>query len=493
MPETIGLAILTVVAEAGIAGPAGFALTSTTIAGVSAATVVGTAAIIGVSIGLQYALNNPDVPKQENGAIPLKQAVPPRQRGYWICRLSGYYMLYIAAGGDSQDVLAFHQGRIEDVLQLYLHDVAVSVSPNLDHETIGTVATVGADKYNGPINVQIHYGTDTQSVGNGLLGAAATSGLFTINHAGKGIAAIAMFCAKKADASAFTKCYPQGLPLPSVVAKCTPIFDPRDVTQTRGNRASWKASPNPVLQLIDYLTESDGGLGEDYEDLFPTDVLAQWMIEADLCDEVISGRPRYNSAGFYQFDNSPESVIGRILSTCDGWLVEDGEGRLVLTVGVYREPTDPPLTSNHIFSWSVNHGVSDEESINQLDVKYTSPALGYVTDQAALIRDEDAILAAGIVRSKPLDLSFVQDADQAEMLGQRAMLRVNPQKSGILVTTLYGLRYLGKRWIKLQLPEAGPALANCVIEIQDKGEVDLLGGTVTLNWNLVDPVALAAL
>src|SRR4051812_35663607 len=109
MAETVGLLILTGIEAAGATGAAAFG--STAIVGtLTVNAVVGAAALTAASIGLQYALANPNVPKPENGAQPLKQSIPARQRGYWICRLSGYYLLFIAAGGDSQDMLAFHQG-----------------------------------------------------------------------------------------------------------------------------------------------------------------------------------------------------------------------------------------------------------------------------------------------------------------------------------------------------------------------------------------------
>lgn len=490
MPETVGLLLLTAAAEVGVPGVAGFALTSTTIAGVSAATIVGSAAIIGVSIGLQYALNNPDVPKPENGAIPLKQAIPVRQRGYWINRLAGNYMLFLAAGGDSQDVLAFHSGRIESVSQIYLHDQPISTTPGISDGAVCSVNTVGADGFLG-VSLQVFFGGDAQNV-YGLINSTNTSGTWTTDFQGKGIAAICMECPQVGDPTDFTKKYPQNLPLPSVVAKCSPIWDPRDVTQTLADPASWRASDNPVLQLINYLTEPDGGMGLGINEILPTDVLAQWMEEADLCDDLILGVKRYTSAGWYQFDNSPDSVINKMLAACDGWLAESGDGSLVLKVGVYREPTDPPIMEKHILGFSVRYGTSDEESINQINVSYTNPSLGYVSDQIDAVRDEDAITLAGIVRAKPLDLSWVQIPQQAQRLAERAMLRLNPTISGTLITTLYGLRYLGQRWVKVQFPTVR-GLEDCVVEIQDRSEIDLLGGKITFNWILADPDALLAL
>ncbi|BAL77023.1 hypothetical protein [Bradyrhizobium cosmicum] len=490
MAETIGILILSSVEAAGVSGAAAFGTTAI-VGTLTVNTVIGAAALTAASIGLQYALSNPQVPKPENGAQPLKQAVPPRQRGYWINRLSGYYMLFLGAGGDSQDVLAFHSGPIEQALQLYLHDTPVSVSAGLGDGQYNTVVPPTGIYYTN-VSVQVFYGSDTQTVYGPIINSSTTSGVVTSAFQGKGTAAIVLGCGHTSDPTQFTKMYPQGLPLPSVVAKCAPVFDPRDVTQSRADRSTWKASPNPVLQLMDYLTEPDGGMGEDFDVLFPPAALALWMAEADLCDELVGGRARYQSAGFHQFDNAPESVINKILATCDGWMAENGDGSMALTVGVYREPSDPPLTSGHVLGWSWQKGQADEDSVNQLDITFTNPALGYVTDQTAPVRNEVAIAAAGIVRPQQLDLSWVQDEDQSTMLGGRALLRVNPAITGTLVTTLYGLRYLGRRWIKLQLPEVN-GLADCVVEIQDKGVVELLNGRVTFPFILVDPVALSAL
>lgn len=496
MPETVGLLLLTAVGAAdagtGIAGLG--TLAGTTILGTSVATIVGASTIIGVSIGLQYALDNPDVPKPENGAQPLKQAIPPRVRGYWINRLAGNYMLYLAAGGDSQDMLAFHSGPIEEILQVYLHDIAVSTVPDASHGVVLEVQSTGAGYFapSGAVHVQIFYGLDSQTSYGGLLTTTSTSGVWTTDFMGKGIACIAVLCNQAPDPTTFTQVYPQGLPLPSVVAKCAPIWDPRDVTQSYSDRSTWKASPNPVLQLINYLTETDGGMGEDITEILPADVIAQWMIEATICDNNV-GWQRYTSAGWYEFTNAPENVINKILATFDGWFGESDNGKLVITAGFYREPTDPPIMPQDILGASFQGGIADESIINQLDVSYTNPLLGYVTDQVDSIRDEDSISLTGIVRAKPLDLSWVQNPDQATILGRRAMTRLNPKRSGTLTTTIYGMNYMGKRWVKVQFPSwCGADLADVVVEIQDRAQIDIMNGRVTFTWNLVDTAALLA-
>ena len=64
MAETVGMLIVGAIAPGAITGIGfGSAISGASFLGVSLVTGVGTAALLGASIGLQYALNNKDVPK----------------------------------------------------------------------------------------------------------------------------------------------------------------------------------------------------------------------------------------------------------------------------------------------------------------------------------------------------------------------------------------------------------------------------------------------
>lgn len=479
MAETVGLLIFAGIGALGApvgAGAAAFTIGAT---GISLGAVVGTAAILGVSVGLSYALR-PDVPRPEGagGSTAIQASVQARQRGYWVNRLAGAVMLFQTNGAaDAQQVQAFHQGRVERIDHIYLDDIEISTISDISNGGLSAVSPPGGDTYTF-VSLDIKMGLESQTA-SALLGSP--------NFKGNGIAYLVMLATRPATAEEFSTMYPRGLPKPSVVAKCSPIWDPRDPGQDENDPDTWLASPNPVLQLIDYLTKEDGGMGLPRTEILPTERLAEWMIEADWCDP-----GRYQSAGWYYFDNKPEDVINKILASCDGWMSEAGDGTLSLTVGVYREPTDPPLTENHIIFFRIDHGAADENLINQLDVSYTDPTRAYVTSTIDPIQDAESIAASGVVRAKRLDLSWVQSEEQAGRLGERALLRLNPAKSGTLTTTLSGLRYLGKRWVKVQYPFVN-GLEDCVIEIQDRVEFDLLGGTVTFPFSVVDTVALAAI
>ena len=496
MPEALGPLILSAAGATDVVGIAGLGtLATTTVAGVSLASIVGSAAIIGTSIGLQYALSKaPGLPKPEDGSEALRQSIPPRQRGYGINRLAGYYLLFEAVGSapaTSYDVIAFHSGPVERLLDIYLNNDRVNTTP--DARNGGSdcvVADFGDGSYAGDrAFISVRLGTDDQPR-IAFNDDPNISPIWDSSHIGKGIAMLGLALGGLGDPELQSRTFPQGRPSASVVAVCSPIWDPRDGSQSFDDPSTWRVRYNPVLQLIDYFTRVDGGMGQDIDIAIPPAVLQQLMIEADLCDQLVEvdgggAEPRYSSHGWFRYNDNPEDVINALLSACDGWLAEAGDGTLALTVGVYREPIDPPLTEDNIVGWSFSNGQADEQLINVLNVSFTDPSQDYVEAPRDDVRDEDSIDEIGAEKPKALSLTWVQSGTQADRLAERAISRLNPKRSGALITGLYGLRYLGKRWIKVQYPQIAD-LADCVIEIQPSPQIDLMAGQVRFPFNLVD-------
>ncbi|WP_316188330.1 MULTISPECIES: phage tail protein [unclassified Bradyrhizobium] len=492
MAETIGLFILeSIGATASITG---IGAATVTVAGVSAATIVGTAAIIGASIGLNYALASsvrPDVPKPEDGSQSIKQAVPPRIKGFGTNRLAGYAMLYEASPtqrpGKAYVVNALHSGVVGAFRGFYLNDDLVNTIGDITHGGAAQVAAQDDKGKYAAIYLETHLGIVPEIPNSLLTVDPQINGLWGVNHRGDGVASLTMLCNGISSPQNFTNVYPHNLPSPSAIVDCSPVWDPRDPAQSRSNPATWTVNKNPVLQLIFYLTAEDGGVGLDFDAVIGPN-LAAWMGEADLCDQPVarsdgSMEPRYRSDGWYTYDNAPADVIGSILSTCDGWLGEAGDGSLVIVVGVYRPPADPPITADHVLGFSLDYGQADEQLINVLDVTFTDPAQNYVTVPTEPWRDEASISLVGETKSKPLELKWVQSSSQARRLADRAMQRLNPQLTGSFTTTLYGLRYLGRRWVPIQYPFVS-GLQNNVVEIQN-AEVDLMRGRILWQFSLI--------
>jgi hypothetical protein len=80
--------------------------------------------------------------------------------------------------------------------------------------------------------------------------------------------------------------FPNGLPTPSAVIDAQLIYDPRDVGQTQGDKSTYVFSDNPILCLLAYLTDANGGMGLDYA-RFIEPTIDFWKAAADECDGLV--------------------------------------------------------------------------------------------------------------------------------------------------------------------------------------------------------------
>lgn len=545
MAETIGLLVLQ---AAGVTTIAGFG--NLTVFGISLAQVVGTAVLAGTLLGLQYVLA-PNAPKPADGQVTTRQPIPPRIFGYGRARIGGYYMLFETSvdGKFSDDVIAFCEGPVAGFKHYYLHEeevlIAASGDDGVGPGAKGVVASVpqftfGDDQryLGGNVTIKTRVGLSTETTYSHLLSgeAALPAGIWTADHRGDGIASAALTCfATKAED--FQKYFPHLKPELTVVIDFPEIWDPRDENQDPDDRSTWSDYPaydeettyadgdrvvylgavyrsrqdsntgntpdeeprywtrgaaNPVLQVIDYLTDQSRGMGLDRAMLVDP-VLDDLMAEADLCDELVLRKagtyePRYSSNGWGTFDTDPQQILSNILATCDGWM-EVGSGVLNLKVGLYRAPT-VTLKAQHIVELSCATGVGDEQAVNELTISFTSPSHKYKEVAGQSWRDEVDITERGRTRSQALPLTWTQTHSQARRLAKRQMARLSAPRRGQGVATLYGLSLLGERWVRLQYPLIA-GLEDIVVEIQNV-KVNLPGRMVTFDWVIVNPNAIDA-
>jgi hypothetical protein len=81
--------------------------------------------------------------------------------------------------------------------------------------------------------------------------------------------------------------FPNGLPTPSAVIDAQLIYDPRDVGQTQGDKSTYVFSDNPILCLLAYLTDANGGMGLNYA-RFIEPAIDFWKAAADECDGLVA-------------------------------------------------------------------------------------------------------------------------------------------------------------------------------------------------------------
>jgi len=525
---TIGLLILELVGSA-----LGFDIAAALLSiGITASTV-GQIAIALVFLGLAYALR-PGLPKPADGHQATRQEIPPRIMGFGRHRVGGTYVLYESKGEISYDVIAMVNGNIRGYKTFYLHDDEITIDVS-GFVFVGIDATDG--RYGSRVQIQKRYGLPTETAYSDAV--TALTPIWTTAHRGDGTASIMLKCLG-VDSDEFQEKYPHGLPVPSAVLDFPAIWDPRDVGQDPDDAATWIDYPvfdivttyaagtrvlytsdpdgggavyisrtssnlgnvpdenqaswisvdqNPVLQAIHLCLSVKDGLGLDRAVLIEPGI-ANLIIEANRCDELVQLKnldyqPRYVSNGMFLSETDPAEVIAAIMASCDGWMTEDGEGGLVIVVGVYRTPVATVLKAQHIVAISPAYGVEDERVVNDLQIKWTAPEHKYKEAPGQAWRDEADISLRGYKRSQTLSVPWVHYHPQARRLAKRQMARLNSRIRGTLVTKLYGMALLGERWIRLQYPDCA-GLGDCIIEIT-KARTDIMAGRVTFDFLLINP------
>lgn len=456
-----------------------------------ASTALNYAARAALAYGTTYVANalRPDAPTPEQARTPFRASRPVRKTGTGRCRIAGPYMCFEVDqvdNEDSVDVFALHDGYVDAFEQWWLNDDAVTVNGGTS-----IVDEIGVKYRNQCVEMRWRNGTTTEtyySQATAILG----SGVWPVDARGDGIASLYMRCNAPAPEN-FTKRFPNGLPSPSVTARLSWVYDPRNATHVVSNPFSWSWNANPVLGLLFYLCFAEGGMGLDYSThVLP--VVAHWIRAADICDEQVALKAggtedRYSHGVTWDWDSPPSAVIAAYIDCFDGWLTTDGEGHIIVHAGKLYPPA-VVLTEKHIFGHSLQIGQEYENQIEALIVSFSSPDHKYNVVETDPWPTQDALTTAGSDRSAPFTVGGVQSNGQIRRLAKRKYLRERaPVRGQLLVDTLPddGTRFHGERFLRVRLPTTEPqALWDAWIEVE-KIEDDLESGISTIDWVAVDP------
>jgi hypothetical protein len=424
-------------------------------------------AVLATAFGLVGVLAGAALPKQPGGRQNTKQEIPPRRRGYGTVRLGGSYMLYETKDGDFFSVMALFDGQLDGVEAIYLSDRVVTLAGDAVQEL-----DKGAYS-NDAVHIQLNLGLPTETAFAQITSRAPE--VWTEDHRGDGIASLSMVCYGQSQKNQQTV-YPDGLPQASVVVRTQRVLDPRT-----GQVAFTK---NPALALADYLVRE---VGLDYASYIAPELPAL-IVAADVCDEEVTVNggfvePRYACGGFFEADTDPAQVMGAIGATFDGWMAQTGSGAIRIVAGRFYEPT-VTIPAAHIRAYSVRRFVADEEAVNEVVSTYTSPEHAYSEVQTAPLRNDEDILARGLLRSQRVDRGWVQSPTQCRRLDVRIAARQNGLARGSVQTSLFGLQALGERYITIEIPDL-PSLVSFSAEVQ-KIAIDLVKCSCTIDWIAVD-------
>ncbi|KQX18426.1 hypothetical protein ASD39_20185 [Sphingomonas sp. Root50] len=418
----------------------------------------------------------PSAPKPDTTTTTVKLPRPPRISGYGISRLYGAIILYETAyDGTAIDVHAVHDGEIDQIVQRYLGDDAITLTGNVVNE-----GTDGRYK-DGAISFY-----ETMGVSPGTPFAAVIAALPTIwtsDHRGDGVALIALL-SSPVKSKNFLDVYPNNIPSPSIAAQWQKCPDPYAEDPT--DESGWTWTYNPIRQLMHYKLVREG---EDFATKFaPT--IAFWQAAADICEEAVDLKAggtedRYRSSVAHKHTDAHAQVVAGLLSTCDGWIAPRSDGALIVYAGKYYEPT-VSIGPEHIvaYDWQ-GVGVDDDQAVNEIICSYISADHDYNTVECDAWRDEEDIVDRGQVLSDSLDPQ-VPSWGQVRRLAKRKMSRVNALYRGTVTTNVAGRIVRGQRFINLDLTEAGTTFYSGPAEITAVTRNMATGG-VTFTWAAADP------
>ena len=392
---------------------------------------VGIAAQLAIGIGTQVVLGaamralapKPKLPSTEARGYTVNQrgSALDHQIVYGRARVGGAIVFTGTTGTNNRllhQVIAYTGHEIEDFDEIYINDARVTGidgSGNVTQITLPDGST--SSRYNGFIRIKEHLGASDQTADADLVNEVTD---WTANHRLRGIAYLYVRYTFDADG------FPNGVPEVTVTVKGKKVFDPRTST------TAW--SDNPALCLRDYLT-SDYGLGEAAANIDDTLVSAA----ANVCDQTdtIAGTARYTCNGNFTTSQTPDDIIGDLLTSMSG-LLWYAQGEWRMKPGYWVAPTveftEDDLRSN-VF---VNTRHSRRDNFNTIRGTFRGDETDWqltdypeVTNAAFLSADNGQESVADI------ELPFTDNSIEARRIA-RIMLERNRQQ--LTVGASFGLR-----------------------------------------------------
>jgi hypothetical protein len=339
-----------------------FAAGGFAVGGFSLAAVIQFVALTGASMAASKLLA-PKMPSFSDSSLSkrsqmVRSPISSRQIIYGTTKVSGVVVYMSTTGNKNENlhmVVALAGHAVEEIGDVYFgEDLALT----------GSGSSANQGRFVGKAQIYKQLGSSTQVAQPQLVSATSglTDGKWTDAHRLRGIAYI--YVNLTWDTEVFTN----GIPNISAIVKGKVIADPRNSTTV------WSA--NPALCLLDYL-KSDLALS-----MSDTEIdVESFKAAANICDEQVQVLPvspvtnenRYECNGVLSTSESPDSNIGKLLSSMGGLIAYSG-GKIVLYAAGYRIPT-VTLTEKHFAGgMSVQTRTSARDRVNAVKGVYVSEA-----------------------------------------------------------------------------------------------------------------------
>ncbi|EKE79730.1 phage tail protein [Idiomarina xiamenensis] len=283
---------------------------------------------------------------------------------------------------------------------------------------------------------------------------------WTEEHVGYGVAYAVVFIPIDPDKMA------NGLQNVTFKVRGSKVYDPRKDSSVGGSGShradspnTWEWSDNSILCALDYVRFK----GFQKLSLSKFDI-AHIAEQANICDEQVAYldnngatqfEKRFTANGNWSFDESPPSVLQRILTSCGGKPYRRG-GKIYLQTASYHGLPTVTLTESdaaEIIKISPHRELRDR--INLVRASFMDPRKRYEPTDAPVVKNSGYINSDGMELEEDLQLSFTKSSTMAQRLMKYHMER---NRAGMRIEfpcKAKGLLAMAGQNVRVELPNEG--------------------------------------
>lgn len=279
-----------------------------------------------------------------------------------------------------------------------------------------------------------------------------------------------------------------GEPNVAVLGDWSYMYDPRDPTQTLGDRTTYKPSRNNALVWAWWRTHPYGR--RKLESDINWDRIAE---QADICDQTVTGiegsQPRYECAIAARDDVDRGNIEQQIMMAGDGQIVFDNDGKSWVRVGYYYTPTLTFSRNRDIIMMESVEAQDGESETQGVVVRYIDPLAGYTLQSSAPWHNPNYYKPGEGNTFLVVDIPTISNHNQAMRVAKGMGMRSQPLQKIAPTVGLRGLNAMQERIVDILYDNefAGDYEIAAPVEIDESGMFCSLGA-VPINehrWTLL--------
>lgn len=275
----------------------------------------------------------------------------------------------------------------------------------------------------------------------------------------------------------------------SVVGEWSNMYDPRDETQTLGNRATYKPSRNAALIWAWFRTHPFGR--NKPESSINWAMIAE---QADICDQSVVGidgtQPRYEvGTGIIDSKRRVDAEV-EILLAMDGQIIFDEDGKSWCRAGHWYAPSLAFSRNRDIMTMSSVEAQNGESETQGVIVNYIDPASNYTSQPSRAWLNPYYYDPLTTPKYLTIDIQTCQNHNQAMRLAKAIGLRVQPEHKIAPIVNLRGLAARHERIVGINYDAVFDGTYEIATPVEMDAEGILTGfGAVPVNanrWTLLE-------